>query len=428
MNHFTYQGGQLHCEGVPLARIAEAVGTPTYVYSSATLTRHFRVFDEALAPVAHQIHYSVKACSNIAILRLLHNLGAGFDVVSAGEIYRLLAAGIPTDKVVFSGVGKTTAEMRFGLEHGIHAFNVESEAELETLSTVAQGLGLRAPVSLRVNPEVDAQTHPYIATGLRESKFGIPWERALATHARAAELPGVRIVGLDCHIGSQISSLAPFLETVDRMLELAARLRADGHAIEDLDLGGGLGITYNAETPPHPDEFAAAVVARTAGSGLRLLFEPGRVIVGNAAVMLMRVLHRKSSSARQFVIVDAAMNDAIRPALYGAFHAIDPVSEPGQADVSEVVDVVGPICETGDFFARQRALPFAAKAGDLLALRSAGAYGFAMASNYNSRPRAAEVLVDGDDFDVIRQRETFADLVRGESVPTRLKTSTNSTT
>ncbi|MBT9556489.1 MAG: diaminopimelate decarboxylase, partial [Myxococcales bacterium] len=368
-------------------------------YSSATITRHYKVFDDALAGAPHQIHYSVKANSNIAILRLLADLGAGFDVVSAGEIYRLEIAGAPLDRVVFSGVGKTAAEMRYALQRGIHAFNVESEAELELLSSVASAMGLEAPVSLRVNPDVDPQTHPYIATGLRESKFGIPWQRAEASYARAAALPGIRVVGVDCHIGSQLTSLAPFLDAVDRMLELATRLRAAGLPIEDLDLGGGLGITYRDEAPPHPDDLARAIIERTRGCGMKLLFEPGRVIVGNAGVLLMSVLYQKTSEARRFVIVDAAMNDAIRPALYGAYHAIRPVRESDAAE--DTVDVVGPVCESGDFFAKQRGLTPVAP-GDLLALMSAGAYGFSMSSNYNARPRAAEVLVRGGRYDVVR--------------------------
>ena len=416
MNHFGYRDGELWCEDVPLARIAAEVGTPTYVYSSATITRHYRVFDDALAGAPHQIHYSVKANSNIAILRLLADLGAGFDVVSAGEIHRLEVAGAPLDRVVFSGVGKTAAEMRYALERGIHAFNVESEAELELLSSVASAMGLCAPVSLRVNPDVDPQTHPYIATGLRESKFGIPWPRAEAAYARAAALPGIRVVGVDCHIGSQLTSLAPFLDAVDRMLELATRLRASGFPIEDLDLGGGLGITYRDEAPPHPDDLARAIIERTRGCGMKLLFEPGRVIVGNAGVLLMSVLYEKASEARRFVIVDAAMNDAIRPALYGAYHAIWPVSASDGSEV--IVDVVGPVCESGDFFAKQRGLA-PVVSGDLLALMSAGAYGFSMSSNYNARPRAAEVLVRGDRYDVVRDRESLADLVRGERLPAR---------
>ena len=420
MNHFEYKNGELHCEDVPLAAIADAVGTPAYVYSTATLTRHFKVFDEALAAVPHLLCFSVKACSNLAVLRLLANLGSGFDIVSGGELHRVLAAGIPADRVVFSGVGKTRAEMRQALLAGIHGFNVESEAELLALSEEAAALGRVAPMSLRVNPDVDPQTHPYIATGLKQSKFGIPMERAEAAYDLAASLPGLSVVGLDCHIGSQLTTLSPFLEALDLMLELVAALRKKGHVIRDLDLGGGLGIPYRAEEPPHPRELAAAFIERTQGLGLKLLFEPGRVIVGNAGVLLMRVLYQKQGGQKEFVVVDAAMNDAIRPALYGAYHEVRPVTEPAPGAALRTVDVVGPVCESGDFFARARDLP-PLQAGALCALMSAGAYGFSMSSNYNSRPRAAEVLVSGDAWHVVRARETFDDLVRGEAIPPALR-------
>ena len=415
MNHFAYRDGELCCEDVPLRRIAQEVGTPTYVYSSATILRHYGVFADGLRTVPHLICYSVKACSNLAVLRLLANEGAGFDVVSGGELHRVLSAGITAERVVFSGVGKRRDEMEMALHAGIRAFNVESEAELEVLSEVAVALGAEARVSLRVNPDVDPGTHPYIATGLRESKFGIPWDRAVDAYERARVLPGLRVVGADCHIGSQLTSLAPLLAALERMLELIGELRTRGHVIEDLDLGGGLGIPYGGEDPPHPRDLTREVVARTAGQGLTLLFEPGRVIVGNAGVLLMRVLYLKDSGAKRFVVVDAAMNDAIRPALYQAHHDLRPVAEPSR-DATELVDVVGPICESGDFFARNRALPPLA-AEDLVVLASAGAYGFSMASNYNSRGRAAEVLVAGDRFDVVRRRESLADLIRGEAVP-----------
>lgn len=420
MNHFDYHDGELHCEEVPLAQIAREVGTPAYVYSAATLTRHFTVFENPLSVVPHMICYSVKACSNIAVLRLLGNLGAGFDIVSAGELHRLREAGLRTDRVVFSGVGKTAAEMRAGLAANIHAFNVESVPELHLLSQVATAEGVAAPVSLRVNPDVDPETHPYIATGLRESKFGIAWSRALDTYDLAGGLPGIEVVGLDCHIGSQLTSLDPFMEALDRMLELVDALRERGHSIRSLDLGGGLGISYRGESPPHPRELARAVIERTAGYDLTLVFEPGRVIVGNAGVLLMKVLYDKRSEARRFAIVDAAMNDSIRPALYQAYHDIRPVTQRPEGTPVAAMDVVGPICESGDFFARDRPLPDL-EAGQLIALMSAGAYGFTMSSNYNSRPRVAEVLVNGSEYAVVRQRETLADLVRGESIPDFLK-------
>jgi diaminopimelate decarboxylase len=419
MNHFQYINGEMHCEDVPMRAISEAVGTPTYVYSAATLRRHFRVFDEALKDVPHLICYSVKACPNIAVLRLLANEGSGFDVVSAGEIHRLREAGADTTKVVFSGVGKRPDEMAVALHAGIHAFNVESPAELEMLNQVALTEGLTAPVSLRVNPDVDPKTHPYIATGLKSSKFGIPWQNAVEIYDHAGTLSGLKVVGLDCHIGSQLTTLDPFLAAVDRMLELVVELRGRGHNISSLDLGGGLGITYADETPPHPRELAKAVTAHTEGYNLKLLFEPGRVIVGNAGVLLMKVLYRKSTESKEFVIVDAAMNDSIRPALYGAYHEVRAVDQAAQNAAHETVDVVGPICESGDFFAKDRAVAHA-EPGDLLTLMSAGGYGFSMASNYNSRTRAAEVLVIGDQFHVIRKRETLADLTRGEAIPSEL--------
>lgn len=420
MNHFDYVDGELHCEEVSIHSIAEAVGTPFYVYSTATLTRHFNVFTDALSDVSHCICYSVKACSNIAVLKLLSNLGSGFDIVSGGELYRLQAAGISTDKVVFSGVGKTRQEMEMGLDAGIMSFNVESMNELELLNSVALERNETAPVSLRINPDIDPKTHPYISTGLYQNKFGIPWEQAVSAYAKAATLPGINVVGLDCHIGSQLTKLKPLLETVDRMLELVDALRAEGHNIEHLDLGGGLGIKYDDEKPPHPTEMAEAVIEKTRDHGLTLVFEPGRVIVGNAGIMVTQVLFNKAAVGKDFVIVDAAMNDAMRPTLYGAFHDIKPVSQ-NDLGPKRMVDVVGPICESGDFLARDRALASVAE-GELLAMMSAGAYGFSMASNYNSRPRSPEVLVDGDTFHVVRNRESLEDLVSRESVPAHLKT------
>lgn len=423
MNHFsTGPDGALWCEDVPLERIAQEVGTPCYVYSTATLTRHYRVFDGALSSIEHKICYSVKACSNLAILRLLANEGAGFDIVSGGELYRLQAAGIPTDWVVFSGVGKTAEEMRRALDANIHTFNVESEAELRLLAQVAAEVpGRVAPVSLRVNPDVDAQTHPYISTGLKGNKFGIAWDRALPTYDLAASLDSVRVIGADCHIGSQLLRMDPLMEALDMMLGLVTELRARGHVIQTLDMGGGLGITYYDETPPSPDEFAHAFAERVRGYDLTLVFEPGRVIVGNAGALLTRVLYCKDGGAKRFVVVDAAMNDSVRPALYDAYHELRPVRPPPKSAPLRRVDVVGPICESGDFFARARRMP-PIEDGALLAMMSAGAYGFAMASNYNSRPRVPEVLVNGAGYDIVRCRETLADLVRGEVIPARLLT------
>jgi diaminopimelate decarboxylase len=424
MDHFRRLDGQLCCEEVPLAEIAARVGTPVYVYSAATLSRHYRVFDEAWDEVDHLVCFAVKACSNIAILAHLAELGAGFDIVSVGELHRVLAAGGEPSRVVFSGVGKRDDEIAAALAVGILCFNVESEAELELISQVAQREGEIAPVSLRINPDVDAETHPYVATGLQTSKFGIPRSRARATYARARELPGLEIVGLDCHIGSQLASSAPMVEALRRLLRLVDELEAEGIPIRHLDLGGGLGISYDEESPPSPAEYASALLTELQrwehtrrGPPLRIILEPGRVIAGNAGVLLMSVLLVKESDSKQFVVVDAAMNDAIRPALYGAYHRLETVAPP--RDDSSVVDVVGPICETGDFLARDRALP-AVQAGELIAMRGAGAYGFSMASTYNSRPRPPEVLVVGSSAHVIRMRETLDDLLRGETIPKKV--------
>jgi len=421
MNHFQYRGSELHCEDVPLARIADEVGTPTYVYSHATLTRHYRVFDEALAGVDHLICYSTKANSNLAVLRLLFGMGAGADIVSGGELYRCLRAGANPRRIVFSGVGKTAAEMGQALDAGILAFNVESAEELEALAGVAAAIGARAPVSIRVNPDVDAETHPYISTGLNKNKFGIPASQAVEVYRRAAALPSLEVVGIDCHIGSQLTKTSPFSDAVARVADLAHRLRDQGIGLRYVDIGGGLGIPYGEEEeaePPSPAEYGAAVVKALAPlteMKLTLICEPGRVIVGNAGVLLTRVLYRKASPTKEFTIVDAAFNDLVRPAFYGSYHPIRPVARV-EGRPSQVVDVVGPICETGDFLARDRELREALP-GELLALGAAGAYGFAMASNYNSRPRAAEVLVKGGEYAVIRRRESFEDLVAGESIP-----------
>ncbi|WP_163559194.1 diaminopimelate decarboxylase [Halomonas sp. NO4] len=416
MDHFDYRDGVLYGEQVPLTQIADEMGTPCYVYSRATLTRHFRAYTEALGSHPHLICYAVKANSNLAVLDLLARLGAGFDIVSVGELERVLAAGGDPAKVVFSGVAKQEAEMARALEVGIKCFNVESRPELERLSAVASRLGAVAPVSLRVNPDVDAGTHPYISTGLKENKFGIPVDEALAVYELAATLPGVKVVGLDCHIGSQLTELAPFLDALDRLLVLLGRLRERGIEVAHLDLGGGLGVPYRDERPPAPFDYAASLLERLAqwegGERLTLLFEPGRSIAANAGVLLTRVEYLKPGESKSFAIVDAGMNDLIRPALYQAWQAILPVDTRPVRE-SATYDVVGPVCETGDFLGKERELAIAE--GDLLAVRSAGAYGFVMTSNYNSRPRPAEVMVDADRYHVVRRRETLADLWAGES-------------
>ncbi|PIE15945.1 MAG: diaminopimelate decarboxylase [Proteobacteria bacterium] len=412
MNHFERgPDGALYAEGVPLSDIAEAVGTPTYVYSRATFTRHFTVFDAAWSDIDHLTCFAVKACSNLAVLQLLSRLGAGFDIVSGGELARVLRAGCDPARVVFSGVGKTRAEMAAALEAGILCFNVESAAELDQLGQVAAQVGTPAPVSLRVNPDVDPKTHPYISTGLKRNKFGVPWGDALALYRRAAASPHLDVVGLDFHIGSQLSDTGPLIEAIDRALELVDALATEGIIIRHLDVGGGLGITYKEEAPPSPAEYAATLIDRVGDRALTVLTEPGRVIAGNAGVLLMRCLLTKVNGEHEFVVVDAGMNDAIRPALYSAWHHIEPVAAPSQE--RRTVDVVGPVCESGDFFARDRELPTVAE-GDLLVLRSAGAYGFVMASTYNSRPRPAEVLVDGQRLHVVRPRETVEELLDGE--------------
>lgn len=418
MNHFHYTDGQLHCEEVPLARIAEEVGTPVYVYSTATIERHYRVFDEALAGLDHLICYSVKANSNLSVLKLLFGLGAGADIVSGGELTRVLRAGGDPKKVVFSGVGKTEAEMRAALEAGVLAFNVESEPELRLLDQVASAMGVRAPISLRVNPDVDPQTHPYISTGLKNNKFGIAATQAGEVYAAARGLRHIDIVGVDCHIGSQLTKTAPFSDAVKRLVDLIESLHRDGIAVRYLDIGGGLGIPYGKEEepePPTPAEYGAAVkeaLAPLRDRRMTILCEPGRVIVGNAGALVTRVLYDKQSDPKRFMIVDAAMNDLIRPSFYGSFHPMRPVVErPERARAA--VDVVGPICESGDFLARDRELPVLER-GELLCVGAAGAYSFTMSSNYNTRPRAAEVLVRGATYQVVRRRETVDQLLANE--------------
>lgn len=411
MDHFEYRDGALHAEHVPLADIAAQFGTPCYVYSRATLERHWRAFDRAFGDQPHLVCYAVKANSNLALLNVMARLGSGFDIVSVGELERVLAAGGDPGKIVFSGVGKREDELRRALEVGIRCFNVEVPGELDRLNRLAGELGRKAPVSLRVNPDVDARTHPYISTGLRENKFGIDIEQARDCYRHAADLPHLDVIGIDCHIGSQLTETAPFIDALDRVLRLAGELREDGIAIHHLDLGGGLGIRYRDECPPEPAEYAAALSERLRGTDYEILMEPGRAIVGNAGVLLTRVEYLKSNRIKHFAIVDAAMNDLIRPALYEAWQAILPV-QPSDSHPTRCYDIVGPVCETGDFLGKDRELAIAE--GDLLAVRSAGAYGFSMASNYNSRPRPAEVMVDGDQARLIRKREDLADLYRGE--------------
>ena len=413
MDHFEYRNGRLFAEDVPVATIAAAVGTPCYVYSRATIERHWRAFDRAFGAHPHLICYAVKANSNLAVLNLLARLGSGFDIVSVGELERVLAAGGDPQKVVFSGVGKRRDELERALALEIRCFNVESAAELALLEQVAMEQGRRAPVSLRINPDVDADTHPYISTGLKQNKFGVDPERALAIYARASASPHLEVVGVDCHIGSQLTRIAPFVDALERVLALVARLEGQGVRIRHLDLGGGLGIRYRDEEPPLPAEHAAALMEHLRDLPYEILIEPGRAIVGNAGILVTRVELLKSGEDKHFAVVDAAMNDLLRPSLYSAWQAIIPV-EPRNEGEPRRYDVVGPICETGDFLGKDRELNI--EPGDLLAVRSAGAYGFAMSSNYNSRPRAAEVMVDGDRFQMVRRRETVAELYAGERV------------
>ncbi|MCI0749489.1 MAG: diaminopimelate decarboxylase [Nevskiales bacterium] len=413
MDHFEYRNGELHAENVPVSEIVRRHGTPCYVYSRATLTRHYQAFDRALAGVDHLVCYAVKANASLAVLQVLARLGSGFDIVSGGELVRVLRAGGDARKVVFSGVGKTAAEMKQALVAGVGCFNVESEAELLRLSEIAAGLRKRAPVALRVNPDVDPKTHPYIATGLKQNKFGVEMSAAEPLYRRARDLPGLEIAGIACHIGSQVLELQPFLDALDRVLVLVDRLRDRGIPFTHLDVGGGLGVRYQEENPPSPSELAGAVLARLAGRKLKILMEPGRAIAGNAGVLLTRVEYLKSTPDKNFAIVDAAMNDLLRPALYDAWHAILPVTETTAAP-KRVYDVVGPVCESGDWLGRDRELAIAP--GDVLAVRTAGAYGFAMSSNYNARPRAAEIMVDGKQFHLIRARESLDDLLRGETL------------
>ena len=419
MHYFRYVNDELYCENVPVQLICDEVGTPVFIYSRQTLERHLTIFQEPFSPVDHLICYSMKACSNLAVLGLFASLGAGVDIVSGGELYRAVKAGIDPSRIVYSGVGKKASEMDEALTSGILMFNVESEAELDLLDQRARALGTRAAIALRVNPDVDPLTHPYISTGLKKNKFGIDSERSIEIYRKARNLKGVEPIGVDCHIGSQLTELSPFLEAVDLLQELIETLRSEGIDIRYLDLGGGLGIPYEEENPPLPAAYGKAIVDRVAGLKVTLILEPGRVLVGNAGILGTRVLYEKKGEDKSFIIVDAAMNDLIRPSLYKAHHSVWKVKRESNEKVSSariIADVVGPICESGDFLAQSREME-PAKSGDLLAIMSAGAYGFSMSSNYNSRPRAAEVLVDGSEYHVIRSRETYEDLIRGERIP-----------
>jgi len=414
MDQFQYRAGELHCEGVPLRQIADALGTPTYVYSRAAILSSFRAYDRAFAEVPHLVCYAVKANGNLAVLAALAAAGAGADVVSGGELFRALRAGIPARRIIFAGLGKTREEMREALKAEILMFNVESPAEIRALDQAAQEMGVLAPVSLRVNPDVDPQTHPYISTGLRSSKFGIPAVDALREYEAAAAMAGIEVVGVQMHIGSQLTKISPFADSVARIAAMVKELRERRIEIRAVDVGGGLGIRYRDESPPSHEEYARALLPMLGELGVTVLLEPGRSVVGNAGVLLTRALYNKVTPAKRFVIVDAGMNDLIRPSLYEAYHAIQPVREALGAP-TRAVDVVGPVCESGDFLAQDRQMPEVAE-GDLLAVMSAGAYGFAMASQYNARPRAAEVLVEGGTYRVVRRRETYEDLIAGESL------------
>jgi len=414
MHDFQYRGEELYCEGFPIQAIAKEVGTPFYLYSLNTLEKHFRAFDNAFAKVDHLICFSAKANSNLAILKIFIRRGGGVDVVSGGEIFRAVKAGARADRIVYSGVGKRPDEIEYALELPILMFNVESSQELLAIDRIAGQMGLKAPVALRVNPDVDPGTHPYVSTGLKKNKFGINLQKSIDDYVLASSLPNVKVIGVSCHIGSQLTEVGPFVEAVQRVRELVGKLRAKGIAIQYLDLGGGLGITYHHEEPPHPQEYAQALLNELGGMDCTLILEPGRVIVGNAGILVTKVLYTKEGGEKNFIIVDAAMNDLIRPSLYGSYQRIQPVLNRERPEM--VADVVGPICESGDFLAKDRKLP-KAEPGDLLAVMSAGAYGFSMSSNYNSRPRVAEVLVDKDRFYIIRQREEYEDLVKGEFIP-----------
>ena len=418
MHDFQYRGDELFCEEVPVREIAETVGTPFYLYSLNTLESHFRAFQNAFSKVDHLICFSAKANSNIAILRIFVRMGGGVDVVSGGELFRSMKASVSPDKIVYSGVGKREDEIEYALELPILMFNIESTQELVLIDQIAGRMKTKAPVALRVNPDVDPKTHPYISTGLKKNKFGINLQKSLDDYRLANTLPNVKVIGVSCHIGSQLTEVRPFVEAVQRIKELVLKLRAEGMNIQYMDIGGGLGITYNQEEPPHPRDYAQALMKELQEIDCTLILEPGRVIVGNAGVLVTKVLYTKEGDEKNFIVVDAAMNDLIRPSLYGSYQRIQPVHRSDRPEWT--ADVVGPICESSDFLAKDRKLP-GTEQGDFLAVMSAGAYGFSMASNYNSRPRVAEVLVAKDKFFVIRQREDYDDLIRGEVIPDFLK-------
>jgi diaminopimelate decarboxylase len=418
MHHFNYQAGELYGENVPVRKIAAKVGTPFYLYSAATLSQHYRVFEAAFHGFPHIVCFAVKANANLAILSLLARLGCGADIVSGGELHRALTAGVDPGRIVYSGVGKRGEEIRAALKAGILLFNMESSQELEEINRIAGRLRKKAPVALRINPDIDARTHPYISTGLKKNKFGIDIERALKDYGRAMALPHLEVVGVACHIGSQITEVAPFVEALERLKELIRRLKDQGIAIRYLDLGGGLGIQYDQEEPPHPREYGGELVEHLRGLDVTLILEPGRVLVGNAGILVTKVLYTKESEAKHFIIVDAGMNDLARPSLYGSYHGVCPVVQQSRPMVT--ASLVGPICESGDFLAKDRKMP-AFKPGELVAVMSAGAYGFSMSSNYNARPRVPEILVHDGEFYVIRKRETYRQLTWGEAIPEFLR-------
>jgi diaminopimelate decarboxylase len=414
MHDFHYQGDGLFCEEVPIRQITEQVGTPCYIYSHRTLIRHFHAFDQAFNAIPHIVAFAMKANSNLTVLRLLAKEGCGADIVSGGELFRALTAGMAPNKIVFAGVGKSKEEIQYALKSDILMFNVESPGELQQINEVAGSMGLRAKVALRINPDIDPQTHPYISTGLKKSKFGIGADRALEEFDAAGNLPHIEVVGVHSHIGSQLTQVTPFVDALKKAIALIQTLQSKGVHIQYLNIGGGLGITYSDETPPHPKELAEAISPLLQSVSCQIIMEPGRSIVGNAGILVTKVLYNKASADKHFVIVDAAMNDLLRPSLYDAHHDIQPVLKKESSAVT-TVDVVGPICESGDFLAKDRKMPHS-QPGDLLAVMSAGAYGFTMASNYNSRPRVPEVLVKGKDITVIRKRESYEDLIRGETI------------
>ncbi len=418
MHHFQYHNKELYCEEVPVSKIAGEVGTPFYLYSHATLVQHFNAFDDAFHGIKHLTCFSMKSNSSIAILRLFARHGGGVDIVSGGELYRALKAGVDPRRIVYSGVGKRREDLEYALKSDILMFNVESSQEISLLDDVARSLGKKAPVAIRVNPDIDPQTHPYISTGLRENKFGVDIDGSLEEYTRAAALGHLSVCGVSCHIGSQLTQVSPFVDALRKLQELIRKLGEAGIAVRYLDLGGGLGITYDKEEPPHPKEYATAIKEELDMEDLTLIFEPGRVIMGNAGILITKVLYTKTTQEKRFIIVDAAMNDLIRPSLYGSFHGIQPVKMLGHQKIR--ADIVGPICESGDFFAKDREVE-SLEPGELMAIMSSGAYGFSMSSNYNSRPRVAEVMVKGNEYYMIRARETYEDLIRGEVIPDFLK-------